>query len=34
MYVVDMEDLNKTLKHGLKLKKKYIELLDIDIAVL
>ena len=34
MYVVDIKDLNKTLKHGLKLKKKYIELLDLNIAVL
>ena len=33
-YVVDIKDLNKTLKHGLKLKKKCIELLEMDIAVL
>ena len=34
MYVTDIKDLNKTLKHGLKLKEKYIELLDLNIAVL
>ena len=34
MYVIDIKDLNKTLNNGLKLKKKYIELLDLNIAVL
>lgn len=34
MYVIDIKDLNKTLNNGLKLKKKYIGLLDLNIAVL
>ena len=34
MNVIDIKDLNETLNNWLKLKKKYIELLDLNIAVL